>query len=83
MQVDPIIPKLKPPGTIVLKLNCDILLSAFAFKFDLRRFIEAFSLTKCDANRPIKHASSSRVKYGAGAGVLNSSPFQFSAQLEH
>ena len=38
MQVDPITPKLKPPGTKHLKLKCDILLSDFAFKFNLRRY---------------------------------------------
>jgi hypothetical protein len=31
-------PKLKPPGTKRLKLNCDILLSTSAFKFNLRRY---------------------------------------------
>jgi len=30
-------PKLKPPGSKRLKLNWDILLSNFAFKFNLRR----------------------------------------------
>ena len=38
MQVDPIKPMLTPPGTKHLKLNCDILLSKFAFKFNLRRY---------------------------------------------
>ena len=38
MQVDPIKPKLKPPGTKRLKLKCDILLSTSAFKFRLRRY---------------------------------------------
>jgi hypothetical protein len=37
VQVDPIKPKLKPPGTQHLKLNCDILLSTFAFKINVRR----------------------------------------------
>ena len=40
MQVDPIKPKLKPPGTKRLKLKYDILLSTSAFKFNLRRFIQ-------------------------------------------
>jgi microcystin degradation protein MlrC len=30
---------LKQPGTKHLKLNCDMLLSSFAFKFNLRRYI--------------------------------------------
>ena len=38
MQLDPIKPMLKPPGTTHLKLKCDELLSSFAFKFNLRRY---------------------------------------------
>jgi len=38
VQVDPIKPKLKPPGTKRLNLKCDALLSTSAFKFNLRRF---------------------------------------------
>ena len=38
MQVDSIKPKLKPPGSERLKLECDTLLSTFAFKFNLRRY---------------------------------------------
>jgi hypothetical protein len=38
VQVDPIKPKLKPPGTERLKLKCDILLSTLAFKIKLRRY---------------------------------------------
>jgi len=37
VHVDPIKPTLKAPGTKSLKLNC-ILLSSFAFKFNLRRY---------------------------------------------
>jgi len=40
VQVDPIEPKLKLPGTKRLKLKCDILLSTSAFKFNLRRYGE-------------------------------------------
>jgi len=40
VQVDPMKPKLKPPGTKRLKLKCDILLSTLAFKFNLRRYIQ-------------------------------------------
>ena len=36
MQVGPIKPTLKPPGTKCLKLKCDVLLSTSAFK--LRRY---------------------------------------------
>ena len=45
MQVDPIKPKLKPPGTKRLKLNCDVLLSTSAFKFKLRRYTMAMART--------------------------------------
>jgi hypothetical protein len=38
VQVDPMKPELKPPGTKRLKLKCDILLSTSAFKFNLRRY---------------------------------------------
>jgi hypothetical protein len=38
VQVDPIKPKLKPPGTERLKLKCDTLLSNCAFIFNLRRY---------------------------------------------
>ena len=40
MQVDPIKPKSKPPGTKLLKLNYKMLLSTSAFKFNLRRHTE-------------------------------------------
>ena len=38
MQVDPIKPALKAPGTKRLKLQYDTPLSNFAFKFNLRRY---------------------------------------------
>ena len=38
MQVDPIKPKLKPPGSKRLKLKCDVPLPNVAFKFNLRRY---------------------------------------------
>jgi len=37
VQVDPIKPAVKPPGTKRSKLKCDILLSIYAFEFNLRR----------------------------------------------
>ena len=40
VQVDPIKPMLKPPGTKHLKLECDELLSIFAFNFNMRRYTE-------------------------------------------
>jgi len=38
-------PKLKPPGTKRFKLKCDKLLSNFAFKFNVRRYIQGNQLT--------------------------------------
>jgi hypothetical protein len=38
VQVDPIKPTLKAPGTKRFKLTHDKLLSSFAFNFDLRRY---------------------------------------------
>ena len=40
MQVDPSKPTLKAPGTKHLKLKCDELLSSFALKIKLRRYIK-------------------------------------------
>ena len=40
VQVDPITPTLKAPGTKRLKLKYHELLSNFAFKFNLRRYSE-------------------------------------------
>jgi hypothetical protein len=41
VQVVSIKPKLKPPGNKRLKLTCGVLLSHFAFKFNLRRYSKA------------------------------------------
>ena len=41
MQVDPIKPTLKAPGTKRLKLKCDVLLSTSAFKSNSRRYNKA------------------------------------------
>jgi hypothetical protein len=38
VQVDPIKPMLKPPGTEPLKLECDGLVSSYALNFKLRRY---------------------------------------------
>ena len=46
MQVDPIKPTLKAPGTKRLELKYDELLSSFAFNFNLRRY----DLTPDDAD---------------------------------
>jgi hypothetical protein len=44
VQVDPMKPALKAPGTKPLKLKYDELLSSFAFNFNLRRYIKATEL---------------------------------------
>jgi hypothetical protein len=45
VQVDPIKPTLKAPGTERLKLECEELLSNFGFNFNLRRYNPA---SHCD-----------------------------------
>ena len=49
VQLAPIKPRLKAPGTKRLKLKCDVLLSASAFKFNLRRYNmeESHDITMC------------------------------------
>jgi hypothetical protein len=41
VQVDPLKPELKPPGTKRLKLKYDVRLSKSAFKFNMRRYTPA------------------------------------------
>ena len=45
MQIDPVKPTLKAPGTKRLKLTREGLLSDFGFKFNLRRYILALRIT--------------------------------------
>ena len=52
VQVDPIIPTLKAPGTKRLQLKYDITLSSFAFNFNLRRCSMGLEFTR-DALRVI------------------------------
>ena len=56
MQVDPIKPTLKAPGTKRLKQKCDAQLSTAAFKFNLRLYNEAMKL-KSNAERAEKAAT--------------------------
>jgi len=56
VQVDPIEPTLKAPGTKRLKLKYDVALSNFAFNFNLRRYTEV-SMTTCTSSaRPRSEA---------------------------
>ena len=50
VQVDPINPTLKAPGTKRLKLKCDDMVSSFAFKFNLRRYTMAEAAARSDAD---------------------------------
>ena len=52
VQVDPIKPTLKAPGTKRLKLKYDKLLSSFAFNFNLRRYYTCASDSDCFAQFP-------------------------------
>jgi len=72
VQVDPINPKLKPPGTKRLKLKCGTLLSTFAFKFNSRRYTvvkaaEHATTAAMDAGRglpsPTSHLNLSRFRH--------------------
>jgi len=63
VQVDPLKPKLKPPGTRRLKLKCDTLLSTSAFKFYLRRYTWARS-------RASSAAAASRTSTSARSGTV-------------
>jgi len=56
VHVDPMKPKLKPPGTKRLKLKCHILLSKFAFKFNLGCYT---SVTRTSRTPPRSRAGGS------------------------
>ena len=58
VQVDSIDPKLKPPGTKRLKVKCDVLLLTYAFKFNLRRYIQAMvGRCRSSVSKPTECAS--------------------------
>ena len=59
VQVDPVKPVLKAPGSMLLKLRCDGPLSNVAFNFNLRRYSLA------SARRSVRTRSLTR---GAGRG---------------
>ena len=68
VQVDPIKPKLNPPGTERLKLNCGVLLSASAFKLNLRRY----TMVSTDAHRVL-----AMLDFPAVAAFPNASDMSF------
>ena len=53
MQVDPIKPMLKPPGTKCLKLKYDEVLSNFAFKSNLHRYTLAGFATAAEEDEAV------------------------------
>jgi hypothetical protein len=55
VQVDPIKPKLKPPGFKRLKRKCDVLLSTSAFRFNVRRFTMAREMAERRGGDPHGH----------------------------
>ena len=65
MQVDPINPTLKPPGTKLLKLKYDEPLSKIAFKFNLRRY----------SKEPARQGWQIIGYYGGGAGDRGGLPW--------
>ena len=70
MQVDPIKPALKATASERLKLKCDDLLSNFAFKFSLRRYIPVQQVQAVTPEKP------SPTSPDAGGRGLHSSPVQ-------
>jgi hypothetical protein len=77
VQVDPIKPKLKAPGTKRLKLKYDELLSTFAFKINSRRYtMETFMRAEAEAFHQIQLVPNSPVPIFAHFE-------NFSAQLNH
>ena len=67
MQVDPIKPKLKPPGTNRLKLNCDVLVSTSAFKFNLRCYTKVYRV-ELAAMRAVEAERARELALAAAAG---------------
>jgi hypothetical protein len=66
-----LIPKLKAPGTKHLKLEFDELLSSFAFKFSLRRYMMVRALRRQFV--PEEHFAVQEVEAGAYTPPLLSS----------
>ena len=70
MQVAPIKPTLKAPGTKRLKLKYDKLLSSFAFKFSLRRcsaarYYESHAVAAVHAARDLQAGAYIRPLFGS------------------
>jgi len=61
VQVDPIKPTLKPPGTKHWRLKCDELLSSLPFKFRLRRYTEGDAVL-----RALRAATAVRGHFASG-----------------
>ena len=64
MQVDPIKPTLKPPGMWRLKAKYDVLLSSFALKFNLRRYMKEVEYEE-KAEKHLVRAEMEATKAGA------------------
>jgi len=71
VQIDPIKPKLKPPGIKRLKLNCDMLLSTSAFRINLRRYSAVVrvgrDMNTQDVSNTVHAHATLGLKPGAGA----------------
>jgi len=84
VQVDPIKPTLKPPGTERLKLNCEILLSTSDFKFNLRRYTKeaaAAAISERDAAASAKDAAEKGGAEATAAGACTRSLFGSTSAL--
>ena len=76
MQVKPIKPTLKAPGTKRWKLKYDELLSSFAFKFNLRRYSMAFLDGSLGAGTALMHEAYADDAANTGIAVCNLTEFQ-------
>ena len=67
MQVEPVKPKLKPPGAKRLKLKCDVLRLCSAFGFSLRRYTKEGVVDAAGETKAFKKVACSIVEtFGVG-----------------
>jgi len=76
VELEPIKPVLKAPGSKRLKLNCDIPLSNFAFKFNLRRYTEVLEVWSRRRRRQAGEGAALRALHGHPGRGLHSSTFR-------
>ena len=83
VQLHPIIPMLKSPGTKLLKVKCDILVSTSAFKFTLRRYSKADAQAILNNRFPVPRlVDCDAGKSQAGGGLPRRSMFLLLARSD-